>query len=210
MVLQEGAAGRADAEESAQDDAAQVQAPVAAAAVKQDASNTTDIAAYVPAQDWLANLFTHVVQDVDGPAKHAGDFFKRHNAFLLPPFQPVLCVQSGILPVQSWVALQRHTVAGCTLVTVMGLAQQGTQALRHRLEARSPAGQLAQSAQRSLQRQCRCAILGSALAPIVSLHALVARPVCECCPKACVEEGTAEVVHTTQICSSAYSRQQVS
>ncbi len=66
-VQQGGAAGRADAGE-AQDDAAQVQAPMAAAAVKLDASTAADIAACAPAGDGLANSFTPVSQD-----KHAGN-----------------------------------------------------------------------------------------------------------------------------------------
>ena len=74
-----------------------------------------------------------------------------------------------------------------SLVTVMGCVQQGTQALCYRLVALLSGGHVAQSAQRSLQHQRRCARLGSAL--IVSSRTLVVHPTCEYGPKACVKGG---------------------
>ena len=100
-MLQGFTAQDADAE-PAQDAAAQVRAPMAAAALlatDQNATTAADIAACAPAQDWLASIFMHVIPDVDKPAEHAGDFLRRRSAFLLPFFEPVLWVQSGILPV---------------------------------------------------------------------------------------------------------------
>ena len=99
-MLQGFTAGRADAE-PAQDEAAQVQASMAAAALlatRQDASTAADSAACAPAKDWLASIFKHGIQDVNKPAEHAGNFSTRPKAFLMPSCQPVLCVQSGILP----------------------------------------------------------------------------------------------------------------
>lgn len=100
-MLQGFTAGRADAE-SAQDEAAQVQKSTAAAAllaIKQKENTAADIAACAPAKDWLASIFVHVIQDVDKPAEHAGDFPTRHKTFMMPFSEPVLWVQSGILPV---------------------------------------------------------------------------------------------------------------
>ena len=81
-VPQGGAAGRADAGE-AQDDAAQVQASMAAAAVKEDASTATHTATCASAGDGLADSSTPVSQD-----KHAGDCLIRTVLSQCPPGLP--------------------------------------------------------------------------------------------------------------------------
>ena len=88
-----------------------------------------------------------------------------------------------------------------------GAAQQGTWALRHGLEALSPARHMAQSAQRSLQSQRQCALSVAPLAPIVSPHALLALFMCKQCPMACVKKGAPDIMHEMRTCDSAYSIQ---
>ena len=100
-MLQEGAAGQADAG-SAQDDAAQVQALPAAAAVEQDASAATDMGICAPATGGPADHSTPMSQDV---GRRTGGRFTRHSTFLLSPLISVLCMQSGILALQSKAAL---------------------------------------------------------------------------------------------------------
>ena len=196
-VLQGGAAGRADAGE-AQDDAAQVQAPMAAAAVKQDASTATDMATCASARDELADNPTPVNQD-----KHTGDCLIRtvpsqcssglpYNLLLACSLAPCLC-RVG----------QRCTL---NLLTVIGAAQQGSLAVRHRLEALPTAGLVAQSAKRRLRRQRRCAILGSPLAPFVSPRALQWLLMCKHCPMTCIEGDASDIMHCSRMSCSAYSR----
>ena len=196
-VLQGGAAGRADAG-AAQDDAAQVQAPMAAAAVKQDASTATDMATCAPAGDGLADDSTPVSQD-----KHAGDCListvQSQCSLGLPYYLLLAC---SLAPCLCRVG-RRCTF---TLLTMMGAAQQGTLAVRHRLEALPPAGLVAQSAKRSLRRQRRCAILGSPLAPFMFPHAVQWLLMGKHCPMTCVEGDASDIMHCLRMSCSAYSR----
>ena len=169
-ALQGGAAGRADAE-SAQEDAVQLQTPVVAAEVKQDVSITTDIAAHARARNGTANDPMHAIQDVDKPAEHTGKILPETHRMLVASCQLHAVWHSCLCK------CGRHAV--CTMVIAMGSAQQGTWALRHGLEPLSPARHVAQSAQRSLRSQARCAFSGAPLAPIVSSHALLALLMCK-------------------------------